>query len=187
MKSPRTRVSSAIGSQAITTARIARRTACRCPARISPSEDSRWYGGAHSNGTRIVADAALMSCRCSWTRCAALGGWLRRLRRLAFALLLLDVPLEEVVEKGADHGDRTDASDGLPAGADGGRDDVCGQLKSEPSHQPACVAQPCLTGKLITQWFEAGTSNLDRYLDGPDDYDEQCQRVDQRDRRFTDG
>src|SRR5262249_25751045 len=89
------------------------------------------------------------------------------------------------VEEGADHGNRTNASDGLPAGADGGLDDVCGQLKSEPSHQPAGVAQPCLPRKLITQWLETRTSDLDRYLDCPDDNHEQCQRVDQRDRRFT--
>src|SRR5215471_18798707 len=112
MKSPRTRVSRASGSQAIAIARIARRTTCGCPARISPSDDSRWYGGEHSNGTRTAGDAALISRPCSLTHRAAPGGRLRRVRReRGFALLLLDVTLEEVIQKSADHGDRADASD----------------------------------------------------------------------------
>src|SRR5262249_17439711 len=113
---------------------------------------------------------------------------LSRLTRIhpTCALLLLDVALEEVVEKSADHGDRTDASDRLPAGTDGGLDDVGGELKSEAGDQPARISQPGLTGSLIAERLEGRTRNFHRYLDRPDEYDEQRQRVDQHDHRFTD-
>src|SRR6516225_2163983 len=186
MKSPRTRVSSASGSQAIVTARIARRTTCGCPARINPSRDSRWYGGAHSNGTPSAGGAALISRRRSRARPTPWRGRLWRLCRRALALLLLDIPLEEVVEEGSDDRDRTDASDGLPAGADGGLDDIGRQLQGESRDQPAGVAQPRLAGNFLAEGLEARARDADGYLDGADEYHEQRDRVDQGDRRFTD-
>src|SRR4029077_2171213 len=97
---------------------------------MSLTPDSSRCAGALSNGTYSGDAAAALagawplmkrhrSCaRCSSRTRAPGRGRLARLHRRALALLLPDVALEEVVEKGADHRDRADAADGLPAGAD---------------------------------------------------------------------